>query len=346
MESIPYAYSHDCDSRSEGRIDGIVGRSVALQRVLEQVEIVAPTDSTVLILGETGTGKELIARAIHRLSTRRARPFVTINCAAIPAGLLESELFGHEKGAFTSAIAQKLGRLELADGGTLFLDEVGDVPLELQSKFLRVLQEQEFERLGGARTIRVDIRLVAATNRDLAALMADGQFRSDLYYRLNVFPIVNPPLREREGDIAPLVDHFMRRFAGRMNKRIDTVSAEAMLALSRYHWPGNVRELENLIERAVILSHGTTLNVPIAELRQRQRAHSVETHTSLATLEDLDREHIRHALQETNWLVGGRSGAAARLGIKRTTLQSKMIKLGIERPYAGIGELEGSIPAL
>jgi formate hydrogenlyase transcriptional activator len=313
---------------------------------LEQVEIVAPTDSTVLIQGETGTGKELIARAIHRLSTRRARPFVTLNCAAIPAGLLESELFGHEKGAFTSAIAQKLGRLELADGGTLFLDEVGDVPLELQSKFLRVLQEQEFERLGGARTIRVDFRLVAATNRDLAALMAEGQFRSDLYYRLNVFPIVNPPLREREGDIAPLVDHFMRRFAGRMNKRIDTVSAEAMLALSRYHWPGNVRELENLIERAVILSHGPTLNVPIAELRQRQRAHSAETHTSLATLEDLEREHIRHALQETNWLVGGRSGAAARLGIKRTTLQSKMIKLGIERPYPGIGELEGSIPAL
>jgi formate hydrogenlyase transcriptional activator len=345
MEPIPFTKSENRDGGSDrSRIDGIVGRSVVLQRVLEQVEIVAPTDSTVLVLGETGTGKELVARAIHRLSPRRLSPFVTLNCAAIPAGLLESELFGHERGAFTNAVAQKLGRFELAHGGTLFLDEVGDIPLELQSKFLRVLQEQEFERLGGTRTIKVDIRLIAATNRDLEALVADRQFRSDLYYRLNVFPIVNPPLRERQGDISPLIEHFMHKFAGRMNKRVDTISAEAMLALSRYHWPGNVRELENLIERAVILSHGPQLNVPLAELRQRRRKHSVDPHRSLATLEDFEREHIRHALQESNWMIGGQTGAAARLGIKRTTLQSKMTKLGIERPCRGVSELEGSIP--
>jgi formate hydrogenlyase transcriptional activator len=237
--------------------------------VLKQIEIVAPTESTVLIQGETGTGKELLARAIHNLSARRASTFVKLNCAAIPTGLLESELFGHERGAFTGAIGQKIGRFELAHGGTLFLDEVGDIPLELQSKFLRVLQEQEFERLGGTRTIRVDTRLVAATNRDLAAMVAERQFRSDLYYRLNVFPIVSPPLRDRHDDVAPLVRHFTQKFARRMNKRIETISADTMDVLSLYHWPGNVRELENLIERAVILSRGSTLEVPLSELRQR-----------------------------------------------------------------------------
>ena len=237
------------------------------------MEIVSPTDSTVLIQGETGTGKELIARAIHNLSGRRARTFVKLNCAAIPTGLLESELFGHEKGAFTGAIAQKIGRFELANGGTLFLDEVGDIPLELQSKFLRVLQEQEFERLGSNRTIRVDIRLVAATNRDLAQMVTDKEFRSDLYYRLNVFPILNPPLRERADDIPALVQYFTQKFATRMNRRITTIPADTMTALSRYHWPGNIRELENFIERAVILSRGSSLNVPLSELKARRVSH-------------------------------------------------------------------------
>ena len=258
--------------RTEHNFEEIVGDSVPLKHVLTQVEIVAPTDSTVLIQGETGTGKELIARAIHNLSGRRSRTFVKLNCAAIPTGLLESELFGHERGAFTGAIAQKIGRFELANGGTLFLDEVGDIPLELQSKFLRVLQEQEFERLGSNRTIRVDIRLVAATNRDLAQMVTDKQFRSDLYYRLNVFPVLNPPLRERSEDVPALVQYFTQKFAARMNKRITNVPADTMAALSRYHWPGNIRELENFIERAVILSRGSSLAAPLTELKRRSSA--------------------------------------------------------------------------
>ncbi|HJZ75349.1 MAG TPA: sigma 54-interacting transcriptional regulator [Vicinamibacterales bacterium] len=318
--------------RTDRNFEEIVGNSAALRHVLQQVEIVAPTDSTVLIQGETGTGKELIARAIHNVSERRARTFVKLNCAAIPTGLLESELFGHEKGAFTGAIAQKVGRFELAHGGTLFLDEVGDIPLELQSKFLRVLQEQEFERLGGTRTIRVDIRLVAATNRDLPAMVAGKQFRSDLYYRLNVFPIVSPPLRERREDIAPLVRYFTQKFARRMNKHITTIPTETTAALVRYHWPGNIRELENFMERAVILSRGARLDVPLAELKEQARVMSAEASQQLATLEEAEREHIRQALEQSNWMVGGASGAAARLGMKRTTLQSKMAKLGIERP--------------
>jgi formate hydrogenlyase transcriptional activator len=286
----------------------------------------------VLSQGETGTGKELLARAIHNLSGRRARTFVKLNCAAIPTGLLESELFGHERGAFTGAIGQKIGRFELAHGGTLFLDEVGDIPLELQSKFLRVLQEQEFERLGSTRTIRVDTRLVAATNRDLAAMVAERQFRSDLFYRLNVFPIVSPPLRDRRNDVGPLVRHFTQKFARRMSKRIETISADTMDVLSLYHWPGNVRELENLIERAVILSRGSTLEVPLAELRQRSGIGAGDVVRAPTTLKDIEREHIRQALQQSDWAIGGPGGAAARLGMKRTTLQSKMARLGIERP--------------
>jgi formate hydrogenlyase transcriptional activator len=325
--------------RTSNNFEEIIGESPALRHVLTQVEIVAPTDSTVLIQGETGTGKELIARAIHSLSGRRARTFVKLNCAAIPTGLLESELFGHEKGAFTGAIAQKIGRFELAQGGTLFLDEVGDIPLELQSKFLRVLQEQEFERLGSTRTIHVDIRLVAATNRDLAAMVADRQFRSDLYYRLNVFPILNPPLRERDEDIPQLVSYFARKFARRMGKTITTIPTATMDALARYDWPGNIRELENFIERAVILSRGEMLDVPLGELKGRDvltrpeaAAASTATPAAVSTLEDAERDHIRRALDQANWLVGGPSGAAAILGMKRTTLQSKMARLGIEKP--------------
>jgi formate hydrogenlyase transcriptional activator len=260
---------------------------------------------------------------------------VKLNCAAIPTGLLESELFGHEKGAFTGAIAQRLGRFELAHGGTLFLDEVGDIPLELQPKLLRVLQEQEFERLGSTRTIRVDVRLVAATNRDLVAMVAEKQFRSDLYYRLNVFPIVNPPLRDRQDDIPALVRYFTQKFARRMNKRIERIPSEALAALSAYSWPGNIRELENLIERAVIVSRGLRLEIPLSELEQAAKlAATIEAPRRLTTLEEAEREHIRQALHEANWQVGGPSGAAVRLGMKRTTLQSKMAKLGIERPAA------------
>jgi formate hydrogenlyase transcriptional activator len=321
--------------RTNYNFEEIVGESARLQQALQKVEIVAPTDSTVLIQGETGTGKELIARAIHNLSGRKGRTFVKLNCAAIPTGLLESELFGHEKGAFTGAIAQKVGRFELANGGTLFLDEVGDIPLELQSKFLRVLQEQEFERLGATKTIRVDVRLVAATNRDLSAMVADKQFRSDLYYRLNVFPIVSPPLRDRREDVPRLVQHFTQKFARRMNKRIETVPTETMAVLSRYHWPGNIRELENFIERAVILSRGSNLEAPLGELDklvvEAPPVADAVTSSSTATLEDAEREHIRRALDQSNWLVGGPTGAAAKLGMKRTTLQSKMAKLGISR---------------
>jgi formate hydrogenlyase transcriptional activator len=312
--------------RTDRNFGEIIGESPSFRGVLEQVATVAPTDASVLILGETGTGKELIARAIHDLSGRRDRTFVKLNCAAIPTGLLESELFGHEKGAFTGAIMQKAGRFELANRGTLFLDEIGDIPLELQPKLLRALQEHEFERLGGTRTIKVDVRLVAATNRDLAQMINDRQFRTDLYYRLSVFPISIPPLRERADDIPMLVRYFTQKFARRMSKRVETISQETMEALIRYPWPGNVRELENLIERAVILTRGTTLQIPLAELR----AASPDV-ASPVTLEEAEREHIRRVLEQASGVVGGPNGAAARLGMKRTTLQSKMKKLGISR---------------
>jgi formate hydrogenlyase transcriptional activator len=318
--------------RSEYNFEEIIGESAGLKNILGQLQTVAPTDSTILILGETGTGKELIARAIHHLSTRRERTLVKVNCAAIPTGLLESELFGHEKGAFTGAIAQRVGRFELAHRGTLFLDEVGDIPLELQPKLLRVLQEQEFERLGSPRTIKVDVRLVAATNVDLARKAADHQFRMDLYYRLNVFPIVIPPLRERREDIPLLVRYFAQKYARRMKKPIDTVPVKAMAALTEYYWPGNVRELENFIERAVILSRGAELQLPLAELKQRTKAPVTVSSNGLETLEHAEREHIMRALGESRWVIGGPRGAAARLGMKRTTLQSRMRKLGIDRP--------------
>ncbi|GKS56489.1 ATPase AAA [Nitrospira sp.] len=315
--------------RTEHGFDDIVGESHALRQVLAQVEIVAPTDSTVLIQGETGTGKELIARAIHRLSTRSQRTFVKLNCAAIPTGLLESELFGHERGAFTGAIAQKVGRFELAQGGTIFLDEVGEIPLELQSKLLRVLQEHEFERLGSTRTIRVDVRLVAATNRDLESLVQANEFRSDLYYRLKVFPVILPPLRERREDIPVLVRYFTHHYAARMKRTIETIPARTLEALARYHWPGNIRELENLIERAVILSHGTELHVPLGELKLA----TAPVPMLRPTLHDSEREHVLRALREAKWVIGGPTGAAARLGLKRTTLSSKIKKLGITRPH-------------
>jgi formate hydrogenlyase transcriptional activator len=318
--------------RTDHNFGEIVGENAALRRVLKEVETVAPTDSTVLICGETGTGKELVARALHDLSPRRDRTFVKLNCAAIPTGLLESELFGHEKGAFTGAITQKIGRFELAHHGTLFLDEVGDIPPELQPKLLRALQEHEFERLGSARTIQVDVRVVAATNRDLADMVADGRFRSDLYYRLNVFPVVLPPLRERRDDIPVLVRHFTQRFAQRMGRRIETIPAEVMDALVRYPWPGNIREMQNVIERAVILSRGPELKLPLSELKQQTIGPSADFPSSLSTLEEAEREHILRVLGETNWILGGPAGAALKLGMKRTTLQSKMRKLGIARP--------------
>jgi formate hydrogenlyase transcriptional activator len=314
--------------RTEYNFEEIIGESVTLRKVLKQVEVVAPTDSTVLVLGETGTGKELIARALHDRSGRRERTFVKMNCAAIPTGLLESELFGHERGAFTGAIAQKVGRFELADGGTLFLDEVGDISLELQSKLLRVLQEQEFERLGSTRTIKVNVRLVAATNRDLVQMIAGKEFRSDLYYRLNVFPLTVPALRDRREDIPLLVRYFAQKFARRMNKKIDSIPTEGMTTLSRYHWPGNIRELENLIERAVILSQGAELYVPLAELKTVTNAEA----QPITSLEAAERDHIMRALQAAKWIIGGPAGAAAKLGMKRTTLQSKMQKLDISRP--------------
>jgi formate hydrogenlyase transcriptional activator len=317
--------------RTEHNFGEIVGKSATLRRVLKQVETVAPTGSTVLIRGETGTGKELIARALHELSPRKGRAFVKVNCAAIPTGLLESELFGHEKGAFTGAIAQKSGRFELAHQGTLFLDEVGDVPPELQPKLLRVLQEQEFERLGSTRTIKVDVRLVAATHRDLAKLVPEGRFREDLYYRLNVFPLVLPPLRDRPDDIPGLVRHFTQRFARRMGRRIESIPSAVLDALVRYAWPGNVRELQNVIERAVILSPGSTLHVPLGDLPPAS-THTPVPGTAPSTLADAERNHILGVLRETKWVLGGPKGAAARLGMKRTTLQSKMKKLGISRP--------------
>jgi len=310
--------------RTDNRFEEIVGQSRALKATLKQLETVAPTDSTVLIYGETGTGKELLARAIHDLSARKQATFVKLNCAAIPTGLLESELFGHEKGAFTGAIAQRIGRFELAHRGTIFLDEVGEIPIELQSKLLRVLQEREFERLGSSRTIRTDARLVAATNRDLAQLVEQRQFRADLYYRLNVFPMTAPPLRERRDDIPLLVRYFVQQYARRMNRRITSIPTESMNALARYHWPGNIRELQNFIERAVILSTGSALQVPVRELKRGPVGASV------VTLEAAEREAIQRALHDAGGKVGGDTGAAAKLGMKRTTLQNKMRKLGID----------------
>jgi formate hydrogenlyase transcriptional activator len=312
---------------SPRRFEQIIGTSSALEAVLEQVEQVAPTDSTALIQGETGTGKELIARAIHNLSARCGRPFVKLNCAAIPFDLLESELFGHERGAFTGAIAQKVGRFELADKGTLFLDEVGDIPPGLQPKLLRVLQEKEFERLGGTRTHQVDVRLVAATNRNLVDMVKRNEFRSDLYYRLNVFPIPLPALRERRGDIPALVEHFVEIYSRRMDKKIEHIAPETMSALTSHPWPGNIRELQNFIERSVIVTSGNVLQPPIGSLRSCAGAESL----GAVTLEDAEREHIRKILEQTRWVVAGPNGAAARLGIKRSTLYFRMQKLGISR---------------
>jgi len=309
------------------RFEQIIGNSHALESVLEQVERVAPTDSTVLVQGETGTGKELIARAIHNLSSRCGRPFIKLNCAAIPFDLLESELFGHEKGAFTGAIAQKIGRFELADKGTLFLDEVGDIPLPLQPKLLRVLQEQEFERLGSGRTHQVDVRLVAATHRNLVEMVKQNEFRSDLYYRLNVFPVPLPPLRARREDIPALVEHFVEIYSRRMGRQIDQISPETMSELTSYPWPGNIRELQNFIERSVILTSGNVLESPLASLRNAAEAQSLGP----ITMEDAERDHIRKTLEQTRWIVSGPNGAAARLGIKRSTLYFRMQKLGISR---------------
>ena len=314
---------------SERRFEQIIGSSTALEAVLEQVERVAPTGSTVLIEGETGTGKELIARAIHNLSPRCGRPFIKLNCAAIPLDLLESELFGHEKGAFTGAIAQKIGRFEMANAGTLFLDEVGDIPLTLQPKLLRVLQEQEFERLGSGRTHQVDVRLVAATNRNLAEMVSRNQFRSDLYYRLNVFPVALPPLRARTEDITPLVTHFVEFYSRRMGKEIDNIPLETMEAFRSYSWPGNVRELQNLVERAVILANNGMLPNPLPASSQRP---SVPNSVVPRTLRDSERALILQTLDEVGWVIGGPNGAATKLGLKRTTLIHRMKKLGIERP--------------
>ncbi|MGD0990586.1 MAG: sigma 54-interacting transcriptional regulator [Candidatus Sulfotelmatobacter sp.] len=312
----------------ERRFEQVIGRSPALESVLEQVERVAPTDSTVLIQGETGTGKELIAHAIHNLSSRCGRPFIRLNCAAIPLDLLESELFGHEKGAFTGAIAQKVGRFELADKGTLFLDEVGDIPPALQPKLLRVLQEQEFERLGSTRTHQVDVRLVAATNRNLMEMANRGDFRSDLYYRLNVFPVQLPPLRDRREDIPELVAHFVEIYGRRMNRRIQHIPPTTMSALTSYQWPGNVRELQNLIERAVILSNDGVLPNPLP----LTGIQSSMVSTAATTLKESERSLILRTLEEVRWVIGGPKGAATKLGLKRTTLIHKMQKLGISRP--------------
>jgi formate hydrogenlyase transcriptional activator len=329
--------------RSEMNFSEIIGSSPALRKVLKLAQTVAPTDSTVLIYGETGTGKELIARAIHDLSPRHAKPFVKLNCAAIPTGLLESELFGHEKGAFTGAIAQRIGRFEVADSGTIFLDEIGEVPLELQSKLLRVLQEREFERLGSSRTLRADARLIAATNRDLESMVNELKFRSDLFFRLNVFPIQVPPLRERQEDIPLLVLHFTQQFSRRLNRGIDTIPSAAMDALCRYRWPGNIRELQNVIERTVIISPGPTFNLDFADMqfpkatRPKERPATPKSPTDGAlheVLQETERQQILEALKECNWVVAGTHGAAARLGMKRSTLQKRVHKLGIGRRSA------------
>jgi len=324
---MEYRVPQNEQNRIECGFERIIGHSPAVKSMLLDVERVAPTDSTVLVLGETGTGKELIAHAIHNLSARCGRPFVKLNCAAIPFDLLESELFGHEKGAFTGAVAQKIGRFEMADTGTLFLDEIGDLPLALQPKLLRVLQEQEFERLGSGRTHRINVRLVAATHRDVTEMVARNEFRSDLYYRLNVFPVVLPPLRERRQDIPPLVSHFVEFFARRIGKRIDHVPQEIMDAFTSYAWPGNVRELQNLIERAVIRSNNGTLSNPLSTTENRPAA-------AQGSLIDSTRIVILQALQAAGWVVGGTDGAAARLGLKRTTLLAKMKRLGISRPWS------------
>ncbi len=322
-----YAEESRRDREGWDGFEAIVGSSDALREVLDQVRTVAPIDSTVLIEGETGTGKELIASAIHANSRRRDRPFVRLNCAAIPVGLLESELFGHERGAFTGAVTQRMGRFEAANGGTLFLDEVGEIPLESQSKLLRVLQEQEFERLGSTHTRRVDVRVVAATNQDLACRVAEKQFRMDLYYRLNVFPIALPPLRLRREDIPVLVAYFVQKFAERMSKQIVKISRHSMNTLMGYPWPGNIRELQNYIERAVILTKGDALQIPPPRSQMTNGLEAV-------TLKDAERDHILKALEESNWVVGGKNGAAARLGVARTTLMSKMQKRGVSRQIA------------
>jgi formate hydrogenlyase transcriptional activator len=327
--------AYPAGNQAEPRFDRIIGDSAALECVLDQVELVAPTDSTVLIEGETGTGKELIAHAIHNASQRVGRAFIKLNCAAIPLDLLESELFGHEKGAFTGAIAQKIGRFEMADKGTLFLDEVGDIPSSLQPKLLRILQEQEFERLGSGRTHKVDVRLVAATNRDLVKMVARGQFRSDLYYRLNVFPILLPALRERPEDIPALVTHFVKLFSRRMGKQVDSIPPETMAAFQSYSWPGNIRELQNLVERAVILSREGMLQNPLhknqTELMIPSLHHTRIFYSSKAS-EHSHRALILETLEQANWIVGGPCGAAAKLGLKRTTLLAKMKRLDICRP--------------
>jgi formate hydrogenlyase transcriptional activator len=319
----------DGPALNEDAFEGIIGHSPALRRVLRMVEHVAPGDSTVLLLGETGTGKELIARAIHNCGSRRDQSFVKLNCAAIPSGLLESELFGHERGAFTGAIAQKVGRLELADQGSLFLDEIGDISLELQPKLLRVLQEREFERLGSTRTQRVDVRVIAATHRDLEKMILEKEFRSDLYYRLNVVPIFLPPLRERPEDIPLLVQHFVKRFANKVGKSVGMIPSETMDALTHYPWPGNIRELENVIERATVLSPGPVLRVSHQDLKTRVApGHNVD---HAQTLEEVERNHILKTLKETRWTLSGPSGAASRLGLNRSTLYFRMKKLGITR---------------
>jgi len=325
--------------RGDKNVYGIVGKSAVLRWLLNEVEIVAPTESTVLIYGETGTGKELVARALHSLSPRRSNAFVKVNCAAIPAGLLESELFGHEKGAFTGAIAQRIGRFELANRGSVFLDEIGDVSLELQPKLLRVLQERGFERLGSTRTLRTDARLIAATNRDLAAIVMEQKFRSDLFYRLNVFPIHVPPLRERREDIPTLVGHFVLQFARHMNKRIESIASETMSALCNYYWPGNIRELQNVLERAVILSSGPVLRVSLSDLSapgglSSKHSHPVKPENEgnlRRLLEETERQRILEVLDETHWVIAGPRGAAAHLGVKRSTLQARILKLGIAR---------------
>ncbi len=327
--------TYPAGDQAERRFDRIIGSSAALESVLDQVEQVAHTNSTVLIEGETGTGKELIAHAIHNASERFGRPFIKLNCAAIPLDLLESELFGHEKGAFTGAIAQKIGRFEMADKGTLFLDEVGDIPSALQPKLLRVLQEQEFERLGSGRTHKVDVRLVAATNRDLIKMVARGQFRTDLYYRLNVFPIVLPALRERREDIPALVTHFVKLFSRRMGKQVESIPPETMAAFQSYSWPGNIRELQNLVERAVILSRDGVFPNPLHKKQTELMTpslHRTRTFQSSMTLEDSGRALIVETLEQAGWIVGGPRGAAAKLGLKRTTLLAKMRRLGIFRP--------------
>jgi len=328
--------------RTELKFEEIVGKSEALRRVLEQVETVAPTDSTVLIYGETGTGKELVARALHNLSSRQANAFVKLNCAAIPTGLLESELFGHERGAFTGAISQRVGRFELAHRGTMFLDEIGEVPLELQPKLLRVLQEREFERLGSTRTLRTDARLIAATNRDLEALVNDQKFRSDLYYRLNVFPVRVPALRERPEDIPLLVRHFVQQYSRRLGKTIETIPSETMTMLVKYPWPGNIRELQNVIERAAILTTGSVLKVPSEDLRAsngapaKQRVSAAPPSRDMrSVLEDAERQQILGALEKADWIIAGPAGAATILGMKRSTLQSRMQKLGIRISRTG-----------